>query len=225
MSTRNIIFIIASLLATACRGGDSVSADGTDGQETDPAGSSGSAETEGEAQELTPSTRAQLQWKRNAALERDLMRALELGADQVCSELGSGSCTRNIHHIALGGSDPLSIGLYQPLPDTLVTTPVVFDRVVLSACTNRVKLDREGPPVVFAALDLAGGNAPAPTDDAYAATVVALYQRLLSRDPDPEELTLLERLTVGPEGEAVSAYDFAILSCFTIGTTTEFLFF
>jgi hypothetical protein len=222
--TRFSIISIALILATGCRGGDSANADGTDGDETAGSSSSG-AETEGEEQELTPSTRSQLQWKRNAALERDLMRALDLAADQVCSELGSGSCTRDIHHIALGGADPLSIGLYQPLPDTLVTTPIVFDRVVLSACTNRATLDRDGTPVVFTAIDLDGGAAPAATDEAYGSTITALYQRLLSRDPDPEELTTLERLTVGPEGESVSGYDFAVLACFTIGTTTEFLFF
>jgi hypothetical protein len=193
--TRFSIISIALILATGCRGGDSANADGTDGDETAGSSSSG-AETEGEEQELTPSTRSQLQWKRNAALERDLMRALDLAADQVCSELGSGSCT-----------------------------PIVFDRVVLSACTNRATLDRDGTPVVFTAIDLDGGAAPAATDEAYGSTITALYQRLLSRDPDPEELTTLERLTVGPEGESVSGYDFAVLACFTIGTTTEFLFF
>jgi len=225
MNMRNI-FTIALTLLVGCRDGDTANADGTDGNESESSTSGSGGETEGEeAEELTPSTRLQLQWKRNAALERDLMRALDLTEGQVCSELGAGSCTRTIHHIALGGADPLSIGLYEPLPDTLVSTPVVFDRVVLSACTNRASLDRDGTPIVFTALDLDAGAAPAPTDEAYAATIWALYQRLLSRDPDPEELVTLERLTVGPEGEALSAYDFAILACFTVGTTTEFLFF
>ena len=223
----NKLFIISISIALAACGGDRpANAESSDSDDTASSGGSGGSggETEGEEQELTPSTRAQLQWKRNAGLEGDLRRALELGADQVCSELGSGSCTRDIHHIALGGSDPLSIGLYEPLPDTLVTTPVVFDRVVLSACTNRATLDRDDAPVVFTALDL-DGNAPAAGDEAFNATITALYQRLLSRDPDPEELETLGRLTTGPEGEAVSAFDFAVLSCFTIGTTTEFLFF
>ncbi len=224
----NKLFIISISIALAACGGDRpATADGSDGDDTagSSSGGSGGAETGGEPGELTPSTRAHLQWKRNAGLEGDLARALELAPDQVCSELGSGSCTRDIHHIALGGSDPLSIGLYEPLPDTLVTTPVVFDRLVLSACTNRATLDREGTAVVFTALDLKGGNAPAAGDEAFNATITSLYQRLLSRDPDPEELELLGRLTTGPEGEAVSAFDFAILSCFTIGTTTEFLFY
>ncbi len=174
---------------------------------------------------IAEANRAELQWKRNAALERDLMRALELPADGICSELGRGSCTRQVHHIALGAADPLTIGLYKPLPDTLVSTPVVLDRVVLSACTNRATLDRQGPAVVFTALDLGDAKAPAAADEAYVATVTTLYRRMLARDPTPEELTTLERLLVDADGNPVSVQDFAVLSCFALGTSTEFLFF
>lgn len=176
------------------------------------------------ADELPRAQRGELQWKRNAALQRDLMRALELPEDGVCNELGRGSCAREIHHISLGGADPLHIGLYEPLPDTLVSTPIVLDRVVMSACASRASLDRGGQPVVFTALDL-GAAAPPPDDEAFAATVTALYRRLLSRDPEPHELTTLEALTVGDDGEPVSAHDFAVLTCFAIGTSSEFLFF
>jgi hypothetical protein len=181
-----------------------------------------------EAPVVTKSIRAQLQWKRNVALERDLMRALELPADGVCEEFGRDSCTRAVHHIALGGADPLSIGLYQPLPDTLVSTPIVFDRVVLSACSNRAQLDREAgldAAVVFDALDLAAAHAPATGDDAFEQTIVGLYRRLLARDPERAEIDVLAELTTTAEGGPVSAYDFAVLACYSIGTTTEFLFF
>lgn len=186
-------------------------------------GGGGGSEDTG-ADEMQRAQRGELQWKRNVALQRDLMRALELPEDGVCDELGRGSCTREIHHISLGGADPLHIGLYEPLPDTLVSTPIVLDRVVMSACASRANLDRGGPPVVFTKLDL-GAAAPAPADDAFAATVTALYRRLLSRDPEPHELTTLEALVVDDDGKPVSAYDFAVLTCFAIGTSTEFLFF
>lgn len=177
------------------------------------------------AEELQRAQRGELQWKRNVALQRDLMRALELPEDGVCNELGRGSCAREIHHISLGGADPLHVGLYEPLPDTLVSTPIVLDRVVMSACASRASLDRGGQPVVFTGLDLGAAAAPSPDDEAFAATVTALYRRLLSRDPEPHELTTLEALTVGDDGEPVSAHDFAVLTCFAIGTSTEFLFF
>jgi hypothetical protein len=192
---------------------------------TDTGGDSTSGDTG--AEELQQAQRGELQWKRNAALQRDLMRALELPEDGVCNELGRGSCTREIHHISLGGADPLQIGLYEPLPDTLVSTPIVLDRVVMSACASRVELDRSGPPVVFTELDL-GAAAPSPEDEAFTATVTALYRRLLSRDPEPHELTTLGALTSDGDdgaGKAVSARDFAVLTCFAIGTSSEFLFF
>jgi hypothetical protein len=184
----------------------------------------GSSEDTG-ADPLQTAQRGELQWKRNAALQRDLMRALELPEDGVCDELGQGSCTREIHHIALGGADPLNIGLYEPLPDTLASTPIVLDRVVMSACANRAALDRGGAPVVFTDLDLAAAAAPSPTDPAFTATITALVRRLLSRDPEPHELETLGELTVGDDGEPVSAHEFAVLACFAIGSSTEFLFF
>lgn len=176
------------------------------------------------AEEVQRAQRGELQWKRNAALQRDLMRALDLPEDGVCNELGRGSCTREIHHISLGGADPLQIGLYEPLPDTLVSTPIVLDRVIMSACVSRADLDRSGPPVVFKELDL-GAVAPAPDDEAFTATVTTLYRRLLSRDPEPHELTTLGALVSNEAGEPVTARDFAVLTCFAIGTSSEFLFF
>jgi hypothetical protein len=198
----------ALVLASGCRDG------GTAGGTTEDTGSD----------EVQQALRGELQWKRNAALQRDLMRALELPEDGVCNELGRGSCTREIHHIALGAADPLRIGLYEPLPDTLVSTPIVLDRVVMSACVNRADLDQGGAPVVFTDLDF-GEEAPAEGDDAFTATVTTLYRRLLSRDPEPHELTTLGGLAVDEAGKPVSAHDFAVLTCFAIGTSSEFLFF
>ncbi len=186
-------------------------------------GDTGSSEDTG-AEELQRAQRGELQWKRNVALQRDLMRALDLPEEGVCNELGRGSCTREIHHISLGGADPLNIGLYEPLPETLVSTPIVLDRVVMSACANRADLDRSGSPTVFTELDLAAA-APAADDAAFTATVTALYRRLLSRDPEPHELTTLGALTSDEAGKPVTAYDFAVLTCFAIGTSSEFLFF
>jgi hypothetical protein len=204
MRTLRCLLVPALLLAGGCR----------DGGDPDDGG----------VPELKRAQRGELQWKRNAALQRDLMRALELPEDAVCNELGRGSCTREIHHISLGGADPLQIGLYDPLPDTLVSTPIVLDRVVMSACASRANLDGAGPPVVFTDLDLAAA-APAADDEATLATITGLYRRLLSRDPEPHELTTLGALTVDDDGKPVSARDFAVLTCFAIGTSTEFLFF
>lgn len=191
--------------------------DGSSQQETDTAGSDADGD-------FAKSTRLSLQWKRNLAFEIDLRRALELTAEELCTEFGQSTCTRKVHHIALGGSDPLTIGLYEPLEDTLASTPVVVDRVVLSGCTNRATMDLDGEPVVFTTLDLQA-DAPEPGSEPFEATITTLYRRLLARDPEPEELELLAKLTRDSKGELVSGFDFAVLACFTIGTTTEFLFF
>lgn len=174
-----------------------------------------------EAEPLTKSTRARLLWKRNVALEKDIVRALELEPGEVCNELGTGSCTREVHHIALGGAAPFTLGLHVALPTPMLSTAVVVDRVVLSACSNRVAKDVDGPPVVFTAIDLSDERAPAAGDEAFAATVTALYRRFLSRDPTEEEVSVFGDLVTEP----MTAQEFALLACYAVGSTTEFLFY
>lgn len=180
---------------------------------------------EPESADVQVSSREALQWKRNAALENDLAAALSLQPDELCNELGQGSCTREIHHIALGGSDPLEVSLYEPLPKPLATTPVVVDRVVLSACARRYDLDAEGDAVIFG--DIVGlSEAPRPGTPANSDLLVALYHRFLSRDPTEAELESFDALFDTSDGQPPpTPREFAIGSCFAIGTTTEFLFF
>lgn len=170
---------------------------------------------------MTQSTRARLLWKRNVTLEKDIVRALELEPDEVCSELGMASCTREVHHVALGGAAPFSLGLHKALPSPMLSTAVVVDRVLLSACSNRVAKDVEGPAVVFTEIDLRAERAPAAGDEAFVATVTALYRRFLSRDPTEEEVGVFGELVESP----MTASEFAILACYSVGSTTEFLFY
>lgn len=161
-----------------------------------------------------------IQWKRNAALEADLMQALELTQDELCQEVGSQSCIRAVHTVALGGNDPFGSGLLRPATSSLSTTPLAVDRVTLSACSRRARADKEGTPKVFTALDLSG-RAPAAGSEATTATVTTLYRRLLARDPKPNEIAIIEGLL----GEPMTAEAFATLSCFVVASSLEFLFF
>jgi hypothetical protein len=170
---------------------------------------------------VTQSTRARLLWKRNVTLEKDIVRALELEPGEVCSELGAASCTREVHHVALGGAAPFSLGLHKALPAPMLSTAVVVDRVLLSACSNRVAKDVDGPAAVFTAIDLSKERAPAAGEEAFVATVTALYRRFLSRDPTEEEVSVFGDLVE----ESMTAREFAILACYTVGSTTEFLFY
>lgn len=185
------------------------------------------AASAGAASEYRVSAKHDVQWKRHAAFESDLALALELDPAALCTELGRASCIRQVHLMPLGGNDPFETGILVPTAEPLATTPAVVDRVLLSACSQRVALDQSAPggqARVFGALDLSG-PAPAPGDAAVAATITELYHRLLARDPSPAELGSVAELTRSAAGEPLAASDFATLSCFAIGSSTEFLFY
>jgi hypothetical protein len=168
------------------------------------------------------STRNALAWKRQRALETDLMAALELAKDELCSELGLYSCVDFVHLVPLGGNEPFARSQYEPLPSPTVTTPIAFDRVALQACRTRTDKDIAGDGVVFAGLDFDA----AAVDDATAAPVLeGLGKRLLGRALTPSEVEEFTALTVDDDGAAVSPRDFAILSCFSIATMSETIFY
>jgi hypothetical protein len=164
-----------------------------------------------------------LQWKRVSALENDLMSALDLEREAVCNELGLYRCAL-VHLVPLGSANPFGASLYEAVAEPLVTTPTTIDRLVLAACTGRVERDRQAAPAVFTHFDLA---APAPAAGApeVSEMIQDLYRRFLQRDPTAEETAIVAELTVDGDGAPVAAADFAKLACFTVGTSTEFLFF
>jgi hypothetical protein len=170
--------------------------------------------------------RPNLQWKRHHALEADLSRALELAPDELCTEFGKESCIQRVHLVPLGGHAPFESGMLESAAEPLATTPTVVDRVVLSACSKRAELDRElgKEAKVFSALAL---SEPMPKSDQGRANevVTTLYRRLLARNPDEQERELVASLALGEDGEPLAALEFAKLACFTIGTSSEFLFF
>ena len=77
---------------------------------------------------------------------------------------------------------------------------------------------------LFTALKL---NEPLPSPDgpAVATTIRDLYRRLLAREPEPREIELVAALAENDGDAPLSTREFAALACFTIGSTTEFLFF
>jgi hypothetical protein len=180
-----------------------------------------------EAPDYRVSNKNDVQWKRYAAFENDLALALALDPANLCTELGQASCIRQVHLGPLGGNDPFDTGILLPTAEPLATTPAVVDRVLFSACGQRVALDRASPAgqaAVFKELDL-NGPAPDPSDARLAATITELYHRLLAREPSTGELGIVADLAVNGSGEPIAAADFATLACFAIGTSTEFLFY
>ena len=180
-------------------------------------------EGEGEGEPLPPapfaiSTKAEVAWKRHRAVENDLLDALALQKGELCNELGIFSCIDFVHTVPLGGNDPFVKSQYEPLSSPTVTSPVALERVVLSGCIARVDKDVAGPAVVFTTLALGASS----VDDTEAeATLDLLARRLLRRDLADDERVRLLDLTDDGAGGAVSARDFAVLACVTIGTMAE----
>ena len=157
--------------------------------------------------EFAIATRSKLMWKRQAQLTGDLARALDLNQGEVCTELGQAPCLA-IHLVPLGGNDPFGQGMHEPVEEPLATTPAVVDRVVLSACERASQRVPNGAQAV----------------EGEEAIITDLYRRLLARDPLSEEIAILSALTSG-QGAATTRRQFYTLSCYAIGTSTEFVLY
>lgn len=155
-----------------------------------------------------------LRWRRYDLLLGSLGRALSLSRDELCVELGTIPCAE-LHQVALGGNNPFEQTMYEPVSAPLPLTPLVIDRVVLSACTNRVAADRVGEPVVFTAIDLTAESVES-EDSAVRSQIRELFRRLHGREPTDPEIEVVAGLADGSTGQ-----DFATLACFAIASTTE----
>ena len=162
-----------------------------------------------------------LQWKRTHAFTHDLMAALELEASELCLELDQYPCA-HVHRFALGSNDPFGVQIYTRPEQPSTITPIVTDRVVLAACSQRATLDANATnAVVFTDIDLSA-NTLEPVSEAVRSQVQSLYRRILLREPTDEEVAIVvEPLETG----GLSALEFAKTACFSIAGTTEFLFF
>ncbi|MET0401674.1 MAG: hypothetical protein ABW123_04685 [Cystobacter sp.] len=176
------------------------------------------------------SSRNNLRFKNPEQLLAHFSQALSLPAGSVCNELGQYSCTGAVHTVALGGVEPYNIGLYEPLTATGVTTPIVIDRMALSACSQRVSLDLKTPAeaVVFGgvALDARGRLAPA-EGSPLRGIITSLYQRALLREPTEAEVGTLSQLATQIEstGSTAPGRDWMTAACFSVLSSAESVFF
>jgi len=171
--------------------------------------------------DLGPPTavKADLRLKRWRQVSLDLEGALELPGDSICNELGLFPCT-TLNAAAIGGIS-IDNGLFRPIDDTIpVTAGPAIERMVLYACTERRALDEAGDPAVFTVSS--GESLTAGEGEAQIAT---LYQRMLARDPLPEEVAATLGLHAGIVADGGDNHDWAWMVCFALGTTTEALLF
>ncbi len=191
-------------------------------------------------EQVAASRQARVKYKSGARYANDLAAALDLQRDAVCRELGRYDCVDEVHRIVLGGVEPYTLGVWEPLPSLGVTAPIAQDRVALAACTERIErdlaavyevpLDAAAEPVFLTAVDV-----DAPTPGQLEATAGRFYDRILRRAATPDEVSALAQFhsavihsTVTDEpGEsgATATRDWAILSCFMVATTLESIFY
>ena len=171
-----------------------------------------------ESEPFAPAARADLRMKRWRQISLDLQGALELGPDDVCRETDLYDCF-DLHAVPMGGLSRDN-GIYDASEGVGVTTGLAVERVVLQACWRRVELDRGEDPVVFD-IDLDDDRLSTGDRRDQAAT---LYQRMLGRDPLDAERDLLVDFHDSVVEDGTNA-DWAVLSCFVVGTSSEALFY
>jgi hypothetical protein len=175
---------------------------------------------------VAASRQARVKYKSGARYANDLAAALDLPRDALCRELGRYDCVDEVHRIVLGGVEPYTLGVREPLPSIAVTAPIAQDRVALAACTERIERDlAASEPVFLTTVDL-----DAPTPGQLEATAQRIYDRILRRDATPDEVSALAQFhstVTGDPGEspATATRDWATLSCFMVATTLESIFY
>lgn len=178
---------------------------------------------------VASSARGNLRFKGPERLGSDIAAALELSPEAVCTELGLYQCTSMVHNVALGGVDPYGTGLYEASGITSLTTPLVVERVVLSACLKRVEADLTDPSaaVVFGGIPVSDGKLANPDGAEVRGAIVQLTQRALQRDPYENEVARLVQLAKDIEatGTAEPARAFMQASCYAILSLPEAVFY
>ena len=183
---------------------------------------SGSVPTE----PVAASRQARVKYKSGARYANDLAAALELPRDALCRELGRYDCVDEVHRIVLGGVEPYTLGIREPLPSIPVTAPIAQDRVALAACTERIERDLAASKPLF----LTRVDVDAPTPGQLEATARLFYDRILRREATPYEVSALTQFhsaVIAEPGEsaATATRDWAVLSCFMVATTLESIFY
>ncbi|MBL8911884.1 MAG: hypothetical protein JNM17_14420 [Archangium sp.] len=158
----------------------------------------------------------------------DLAVGLQLPVNQVCKELGQYDCVF-VHTVALNGVDPYGKGLFEPLPVTGATTPVVVERMVTSACLARVDLDLQTPAsaVIYKNIALSSGRLMNPQSAEVRLAITELAQRAWLRNPTEAEINHFIQLNGDIEATGVNepAKTWMQAACFVAFSGEEAVFY
>lgn len=196
---------------------------GSGGMGGDPG--TGGVAGQGQYASLKPSPK----YKDVYRLKADLSRALKIEPEALCKELGLYDCFDRIHLIALQGVEAYEANIYEAPEELGITIPMVIDRIMLSACAERIVRDTEGAEgAIFVDVELDGGRVADIDSDAIAQGINRLYTRAFLRQPTEEEIghlkDLYRQIEASPDSE-VPAYDWGVLACYSVLSSVEFLFY
>ncbi len=222
---KRLIAPLAATLMLVCTGcKDDAAAAAADKKPTTPADPTSDPAVAGPPTSPNP----RIKFKGPKRMKLELARILDLDDGEVCTELGLYDCF-GVHNVALGGADPFGVELYTAPEQSSATTPLAVERVVLAGCIERAVRDINNPSTALIFKDLAviGGQLD-PAAEAVADALDALYTRSMQRRATDSEIELLRGLYADIEDSGDSsapAQDWATLSCFTVLTTLETLFY
>jgi hypothetical protein len=172
---------------------------------------------------LTAPLQADVMWKRATVLRNDLAQALALPPDQLCSELGTYSCTDLVHNFALGGRDPFARAQYTSMEKPSQLTAPAFERTVLLSCIQRIKRDGADPKVFrFYALNKTLNDT---SDELIRQQIQDLYRRFFQRSASSAEVTTALKLADRNRFGAVPMDQWSQALCLAVGSQWANLFF
>ncbi len=167
-----------------------------------------------------------LRFKRYDQLKLELQRVLGLEASEVCNELDRFDCAGDVHRVALGGAKPYLTNVYEMAKEPPLPAPLAWERVVLTACAERVDRDLAAPAEAawLTGLQVDGDGALDAESDAVGLAIDTLYKRALLREPTETERQEWRDnvLTVAATGED-SGRRWARILCAAVLSSTEFV--
>ena len=184
------------------------------------------ANEEGKGLSLANSVR----FKKQALIKNDLESALGLTSPEICKELGASDCLSEVHHLALGGVDAYKRGVFAGISESMITSPIALERVALAGCSERARRDlKAGENEIFQgmSLDPAGNVSAEGREASLGAAVTTLFARFLGREPSAYEVGALVDMyeDVAKETSSNQSFEWARLSCYTVATDLECVFY
>ncbi len=174
------------------------------------------------------SQKLQVKKKRTNQITRSLSKILGMTTNQLCLELGKIPCANIVHNVSLGGMDAYSNSQYELAEKDPITAPMALDRLVLAACSTRASIDIINPNqgVIFRNIKLTD-DGRLTRNDAFYNSIDRLYQRSFLRNPSFEEVKAMENLYVDiyEENPIGAARNWAVLSCYVVLSSIEFIFY